>query len=180
MGYAFLALILSFKRIANPTERVTSLLPRLFLELIDDVQETISRQDVGVSLCAALCVDGAGDIGKLVKDVEAVEHDNPLALEYGTSQACVPNDIIGIEARVSITRATIKREVSGKVELPRKMHDSVCSNAILPSRDVLERRAVARVAVPCNIRREAEGVLAKRKTQFGRERKGGGTHDTFG
>ena len=57
----------------------------LFVELIDDVQEAISRQDVGVSLCAALCVDGACDVTQLPEDVEAVKHHNPLTLEERAS-----------------------------------------------------------------------------------------------
>ena len=59
------------------------------MELIDDVQETVSRQDIGVALSSALRVDGARDVAQLAEDVEAVKHHDPLALEDGAGQAGV-------------------------------------------------------------------------------------------
>ena len=80
-------------------------------------------------------------------------------------------------ASVGIACTPIEREVCGEVELPGQVNDGVRADAILPGVDVLERRAVARIAVPRHIRREAEGMLAKRKTDFWREGKRGGTNN---
>ena len=48
------------------------------------MQEGVAGHDVGISLGAALAVDGAGDVAELAEDVEAVEQDEEAALEEGT------------------------------------------------------------------------------------------------
>ena len=136
------------------------------LELIDKVQKAVSWQDIGVCFCTTLCIDGTCNVAQLPKDVETIKHYNPLALEECASQSGVPDHVGCIEARVGITRSAIKREVGGEVELPWQMDDSIRSYTILPGVNVLERCAVARVTVPGNIRRESEGMFAKRKIQF--------------
>lgn len=49
-------------------------------ELTDDVQEGIAREDAGVGFGAALCADGACDVGEPAQDVEAVGHPGPTCL----------------------------------------------------------------------------------------------------
>ena len=48
------------------------------------MEEDIAGQDVGVRLCAALGVDDSGDASELAEDVEAVNHQQQLALQDGT------------------------------------------------------------------------------------------------
>ena len=123
----------------------------LLVVSIDEVQEGVSRQNIGVSLGAALGIDGACDVRELAEYVEAVEHDDPLAFEEGTGKAGVPYDIVCVEVCIGIARTAIKREVGREVELPGKVNDGVRTDAILPSRDVLERHAVARIMVVCHV-----------------------------
>lgn len=38
------------------------------------MEHKVAGQDVGVGLCACLCVDAVVDIGQVVEDIEAVKH----------------------------------------------------------------------------------------------------------
>ena len=135
---------------------------------VHDVQQGISGHHVGVRFGASLRIHGARYVGKLAQDVESVNHHQQLALAERTRKAGVPHQVGRVELRVGIARATVKREVGGEVELPRQMHRSVRTYAVLPGGNVLERGAGAGIAVPRHVRGEVQRMLAQGEAQLRR------------
>ncbi len=87
------------------------------------MEQCIARHDVGVGLGAALSVEGAGDVAELTEEVEAVYNNEEIALEEGSRETGIPDEVAGVQVFVGIAGAGVEAEVGAEVELPRQLQD---------------------------------------------------------
>lgn len=91
----------------------SSFLLRLLVQTVLHMEEGVLREYVAADFGAALTVEGVGDVGELTEDVEAVEHEDEVALHGGVRQAGVPYEVIGVECGVVVAPAREHGEVGG-------------------------------------------------------------------
>ena len=79
------------------------------------MQERIAGRDVIPCLDAALCIDGASDVGEVAEDVEAVEHTDEVAVEETLRKAGIPNKFVGVHGIVGVASTGVHGEVGGEL-----------------------------------------------------------------
>ena len=123
------------------------------------MEQCIARHDVGVGLCAALGIEGAGDVAKLTEDVEAVDDNEEVTLEEGSREAGIPDKVAGVQVLVGIAGAGVEADVGAEVEFPRKLQNGGEGGATGEGVEVLEVGACAGKALPCGLTGEFEVVM---------------------
>ena len=151
---------------------VTNYTLRPLVQPVDDMDQCIAGHDVGVGLGAPLGVEGAGDVAELTEDVEAVDDNEEVALEEGSREAGIPDEVAGVQVLVGIAGAGVEAEVGAEVELPRQLQDGGEGGATGEGVEVLEVGACAGEALPCGLTGEFEVVPADVGLEGGGEGEG--------
>ena len=133
---------------------------RLPVQPVDDVAQCIAGHDVGVGLGASLGVESAGDVAELTEDVEAVDDNEEVALEEGSREARIPDEVAGVQVLVGIAGAGVEAEVGAEVEFPRQLQDGGEGGAAGEGTECLEIGTCAGKALPCGLTGEFEVVPA--------------------
>ena len=88
-----------------------SVLFRLNVEAVDDVEEGVARQCVVARFGATLGVDFVSYVAELAEYVEAVENECESTFENAFADAGVPDKMIVVEATVGIAAAAVHGNV---------------------------------------------------------------------
>ena len=139
---------------------VTNYTLRPLVQPVDDMDQCIAGHNVGVSLGAALGVEGACDVAELTEDVEAVDDNEEVALEEGSREARIPDEVAGVQVLVGIAGAGVEADVGAEVEFPRQLQNGGEGGATGEGVEVLEVGACAGEVLPCGLTGEFEVVAA--------------------
>lgn len=123
------------------------------------MEEHIAVQGVGPCFGASLRIDGLGDVAELVEQVEAVEHQEELAVEEGARETGVPAPFRVVHRSVSVASAAVKRQVGGELHLPRQGEKGGEGALDVGRAEVLEVLASAVEPLPCGCNGEFHIVL---------------------
>ena len=84
------------------------------------MQHKVGRDDVVVDFGAALRIDRACHVGKLMQQVETIESKGQISVQNAALEAKVPNEVVGVELRVGVASPTKYGEVRAQPHLTRQ------------------------------------------------------------
>ncbi len=86
-----------------------------------EVEHEVAGEHGAEGFGARLGVGCVADVAEIVEHVVAVDHQKQLTFERLICEACVPDEVVGIEGRVGVTASIEHGEIGRNLEVGRQV-----------------------------------------------------------